>query len=95
MSRVPQLHDDVCIEIRFLPTLEEWADVEMREMEGVESVQRTDEAVTVHYRIGGNCSGIWNLGSFLRDLDEVFTDLNIDPMEFTVNVTAKEPGHAK
>jgi hypothetical protein len=91
--RVPQLHDDSVIELRLPPQTEEWADdllSETDERVGFD-VERTDDALIVRTTIGGNCNAIVVARGFLDDVEDYLRDGDIDPMEFTLTVTAREP----
>lgn len=91
--RVPQLHDDSVIELRLPPQTEEWADDVLREtdeMVGFE-VERTDDALIVRTTIGGNCNALVVARGFLDDVEDYLRDGQVDPMEFTLTVTAREP----
>jgi hypothetical protein len=89
-TRVAQLRDDVRIELILPPQTEEWADTLLADLDSTD-VERTDEALIARYEVGGNCDGISNLASFLRDVGDAMQEGDIDLMEFTVKVTAHEP----
>lgn len=88
--RVPQLHDDVRIELLLPPQTEEWADIPLADLDSTD-VKRTDDALIVTYEVGGNCDGISNLASFLREVEDALWEVDVDLMEFEVKVTAHEP----
>lgn len=88
--RVPQLRDDVQIELVLPPQTPEWADDLLASCDGTD-VERTDEALTATYFVGGNCDGITNLQSWLTDVEDAMQEGDIDLMEFTVKVTAHAP----
>lgn len=75
-----QLDDPVKLALRLSPTTEEWADALL----GAEGwlVERTDEALIVRHTYTGNCNAISNAATFLRDVEDVLQEGNIDPMCF-------------
>lgn len=87
--RVPQLRDDVHIELRLPPSTQEWAD-ELLESCGAE-VERTDDFLIARHLVGGNCDGVSNLQSWLSEVEDAMREGDIDLMEFEAHVTAKEP----
>ncbi|HEY6731945.1 MAG TPA: hypothetical protein VI039_13095 [Solirubrobacterales bacterium] len=88
--RVPQISDDVHIELLLPANTEEWADELLASCDGTE-VERTDDALIVRYLVGGNCDGVSNLARWLGQVEEAMQEGDIDLMEFEVKVTAHEP----
>ena len=76
------------IELRLPPQTEEWADDLLRSCESTD-VERTDEALTARYEVGGNCNGITNLRMWLGDVEDAMDEGNVDPVEFDVRVREK------
>jgi hypothetical protein len=91
--RVPQLRDDVRVELVLPPQTEEWADTLLADIEATD-VERTDDALLVYHEVGGNCDGLSNLRSWLGDVEDAMQEGNVDLMEFTVKVTALDPNRA-
>ena len=83
--RVPQIGDDVHIELRLPPSTEEWADELFESCDGTE-VERTDLALIARHTVGGNCDGVSNLASWLSQVEDAMDEGDIDLMEFEVKV---------
>lgn len=88
-ERVPQLTDDVLMEVKLRPETEEWADDLLREADF--TVCRDANALVVRRVVGGNTNGLSCLSSMLDDMEEALREGNVDPMEFSVCVAAMEP----
>jgi hypothetical protein len=88
--RVPQIDDDVHIEIRLSPSTEEWAEELLERADIGFSTERTDDALIVKSVTAGNCSGLDNLASALSEMSEALREGEIDPMEFSVSVRSME-----
>jgi hypothetical protein len=92
VRRVPQLNDDHLLELRLPPQTEEWADELLKETDAQRGfdVERNDEALIVRTVIGGNCNALVVARGFLDDVEEYLREGDVDPMEFTLTVTAQE-----
>lgn len=90
---VPQLDDDVRLELRLPPETEEWAeDVLESAADGMGmriEMERTPEALVVAVTIGGNCNALMNAESFLRDVNEALQEGEIDVMDFTLTAMSQ------
>lgn len=93
MTRVPQLTDDVIVEITFPAETEEWADDLLRESWLNMEVRRTrdTEKLIVEARVGGNTNGLGVLRTVLDEIEVVLNEGDVDPMEFAVRVRTEEP----
>lgn len=90
--RVPQLTDDVKLELRLPPTTEEWADEMLVEAcDGEWEVERTDQALFVRKTVGGNCNALSNAQTFLGDVEEALRPGEVEPMVFTLIAIAVPP----
>lgn len=88
--RVPQITDDIELSLILPPTTEEWAEELMAKFE-MDDVHRSDFALVIKTVVGGNTNALSVAQDFLHDLEDAFRDGDVDPMEFTLTVTAKEP----
>lgn len=89
-DRTPQLDDDVILELKLRPSTEEWAEEMLEAQNETFETERTDDALIVRYRVGGNCNAIVNASTFLSMVEDALRDGDIDVMEFTLTATTEE-----
>ena len=85
-ERTPQLRDDVILTLLLPPETEEWAE----EFLAADEIERTDDALTLRHRIGGNCNSLSNAASWLRDVEDAMSEADIDPMVFVLTAATEE-----
>lgn len=88
--RTPQLDDDVVLTVTLPPTTEEWAEDAVSDL--TVETERDDEGLHITYTVGGNTNAISCAQGFLRDLEECFSEVNIDPMAFTLKAFSRPRG---
>lgn len=89
-KRVAQRWDDIHIELRLLPSTEEWAEELFKRIDGVETAERTEKGLVVKFVMAGNCDGASNLSSFMSEVEDAMQEGDISLNEFEVKVTAVE-----
>lgn len=89
-ERVPQITDDVHIELILPATTEEWADESLGREFAVVRDER--DRLIVEQTVGGNTNAVSCVRSFLTEVEDFLFDADIDPMAFELRVTSSAPG---